>query len=175
VIPPLRYTLARLLTTNVAAHTQTFDFHGGREPGAFPRVQSPKRTSAQVYAVSAEESSGQRGISAAAGARALDFHIFRLSWCRLICAIWRRSQARCACLYEKCDSCGPFEVLFELNGRKSSYRDEICDYVHNHSRMHEVVGIESAPFGALSFRNCRLSDFAIKMGVELSSSHDYHL
>ena len=39
------------------------------------------------------------------------------------------------------DPAALFEVLFESNGWKSSWRDGIFDYVHYHSQIHEVLGI----------------------------------
>jgi len=39
------------------------------------------------------------------------------------------------------DPAALFEVLFERNGWKNSWRDGIYDYVHYHSQIHEVLGI----------------------------------
>ncbi len=39
------------------------------------------------------------------------------------------------------DPAALFEVLFESNGWKSSWRDGIFDCVHYHSQIHEVLGI----------------------------------
>jgi uncharacterized protein YjlB len=39
------------------------------------------------------------------------------------------------------DPAAVFEVLFESNGWGDSWRDGIYDYVHYHSRIHEVLGI----------------------------------
>jgi len=39
------------------------------------------------------------------------------------------------------DPAAAFEVLFEANGWSDCWRDGIYDYVHYHSRIHEVLGI----------------------------------
>jgi uncharacterized protein YjlB len=39
------------------------------------------------------------------------------------------------------DPAAIFEVLFNRNGWKSSWRDGIYDYVHYHAEIHEVLGI----------------------------------
>jgi uncharacterized protein YjlB len=39
------------------------------------------------------------------------------------------------------DPAAVFEDLFESNGWGDSWRDGIYDYVHYHSRIHEVLGI----------------------------------
>lgn len=39
------------------------------------------------------------------------------------------------------DPAAVFEELFELNGWSNSWRNGIYDYVHYHSRIHEVLGI----------------------------------
>jgi uncharacterized protein YjlB len=39
------------------------------------------------------------------------------------------------------DPAAIMEELFELNGRGDSWRNGIYDYVHYHSRIHEVLGI----------------------------------
>ena len=39
------------------------------------------------------------------------------------------------------DPAAVFEKLFERNGWGDSWRDGIYDYVHYHSRIHEVLGI----------------------------------
>jgi uncharacterized protein YjlB len=44
-------------------------------------------------------------------------------------------------LPESYDPAAVFEVLFESNGWADSWRDGIYDYVHYHSRIHEVLGI----------------------------------
>jgi uncharacterized protein YjlB len=42
---------------------------------------------------------------------------------------------------KKLDPAAVFEELFESNGWGDSWRDGIYDYVHYHSRIHEVLGI----------------------------------
>ena len=42
---------------------------------------------------------------------------------------------------EKLDPAAVFEELFENNGWGDSWRNGIYDYVHYHSRIHEVLGI----------------------------------
>lgn len=44
-------------------------------------------------------------------------------------------------LPESLDPAAIFETLFESNGWNDSWRDGIYDYVHYHSRTHEVLGI----------------------------------
>jgi uncharacterized protein YjlB len=44
-------------------------------------------------------------------------------------------------LPEELDPAAVFEHLFESNGWRDSWRDGIYDYVHYHSRIHEVLGI----------------------------------
>jgi uncharacterized protein YjlB len=44
-------------------------------------------------------------------------------------------------LPQECDPAAVFEDLFEQNGWGDSWRDGIYDYVHYHSRIHEVLGI----------------------------------
>jgi uncharacterized protein YjlB len=39
------------------------------------------------------------------------------------------------------DPAAVYEDLFESNGWKDSWRDSIFDYVHYHSRIHEVLGV----------------------------------
>ena len=42
---------------------------------------------------------------------------------------------------EKLDPAAVFEELFKSNGWGDSWRNGIYDYVHYHSRIHEVLGI----------------------------------
>jgi uncharacterized protein YjlB len=44
-------------------------------------------------------------------------------------------------LPDDCDPAAVFEDLFARNGWDDSWRDGIYDYVHYHSRIHEVLGI----------------------------------
>src|SRR5204863_8146800 len=54
------------------------------------------------------------------------------------------------------DPAAVFEQLFERNGWGDSWRDGIYDYVHYHSRIHEVLGIArgqgKVQFGGLKGR-----------------------
>ena len=45
------------------------------------------------------------------------------------------------CLPKNLDPAAVFEELFESNGWGDSWRNGIYDYVHYHSRIHEVLGI----------------------------------
>lgn len=47
----------------------------------------------------------------------------------------------CVQLKETYDAAAIIEDLFEANGWADSWRDDIYDYVHYHSRIHEVLGI----------------------------------
>jgi uncharacterized protein YjlB len=47
----------------------------------------------------------------------------------------------CVQLKETYDPAAIIEDLFEANGWANSWRDGIYDYVHYHSRVHEVLGI----------------------------------
>lgn len=44
-------------------------------------------------------------------------------------------------LPEQCDPAGIFANVFERNGWGSSWRNGNYDYVHYHSRIHEVLGL----------------------------------
>jgi uncharacterized protein YjlB len=52
--------------------------------------------------------------------------------------IYYRSPVRLA---QAQDPAAVFETLFESNGWKDSWRNGIYDYLHYHSRTHEVLGI----------------------------------
>jgi uncharacterized protein YjlB len=58
------------------------------------------------------------------------------------------------------DPAAVFEALFESNGWGSSWRNGIYDYVHYHSRIHEVLGIArgsgEAQFGGNNGRRLKL-------------------
>lgn len=58
------------------------------------------------------------------------------------------------------DSAAVFEELFERNGWADSWRNGIYDYVHYHSRIHEVLGVArgtaSVRFGGANGRTLRL-------------------
>lgn len=47
-------------------------------------------------------------------------------------------------LPDSLDPAAIFEELFESNGWGNSWRDSIYDYVHYHSRIHEVLGFAAA-------------------------------
>jgi uncharacterized protein YjlB len=63
-------------------------------------------------------------------------------------------------LTKKYDPAAVFEELFESNGWGDSWRNGIYDYVHYHSRIHEVLGIASGEgkvqFGGHLGRTLRL-------------------
>ena len=65
------------------------------------------------------------------------------------------------------DPAALFEVLFEGNGWKGTWRDGIYDYAHYHSRTHEVLGIArgkaTVRFGGATGRvvNLKAGDVAI--------------
>jgi uncharacterized protein YjlB len=65
------------------------------------------------------------------------------------------------------DPAAVFEDLFESNGWGDSWRDGIYDYVHYHSRIHEVLGIARGEgkvrFGGMKGRtvNMKAGDVAI--------------
>lgn len=58
------------------------------------------------------------------------------------------------------DPAAVFEELFESNGWGDSWRDGIYDYVHYHSRIHEVLGIArgqgEVQFGGLKGRTIQM-------------------
>jgi uncharacterized protein YjlB len=58
------------------------------------------------------------------------------------------------------DPAAVFEDLFESNGWGDSWRDGIYDYVHYHSRIHEVLGIArgqgTVQFGGIKGRTIKM-------------------
>jgi uncharacterized protein YjlB len=56
-----------------------------------------------------------------------------------------------------------FEDLFDSNGWGDSWRDGIYDYVHYHSRIHEVLGIARGT-GKVQFGGRRGCTLALKAG-----------
>jgi uncharacterized protein YjlB len=63
----------------------------------------------------------------------------------------------------KLDPAGVLEVLFESNGWGQSWRDGIYDYVHYHSRIHEVMGIARGT-GKVQFGGNRGRVLTLKAG-----------
>jgi uncharacterized protein YjlB len=61
------------------------------------------------------------------------------------------------------DPAAVFEDLFEKNGWGDSWRDGIYDYVHYHSRIHEVLGIARGT-GKVQFGGKRGRTLALKVG-----------
>lgn len=61
------------------------------------------------------------------------------------------------------DPAALFEVLFERNGWKNSWRDGIYDYVHYHSQIHEVLGIARGHV-TVRFGGSRGRAFKLKAG-----------
>jgi uncharacterized protein YjlB len=61
------------------------------------------------------------------------------------------------------DPAAVFEELFEKNGWGDSWRDGIYDYVHYHSRIHEVLGIARGS-GKVQFGGKRGRTIALKAG-----------
>jgi uncharacterized protein YjlB len=61
------------------------------------------------------------------------------------------------------DPAAAFEDLFESNGWGDSWRDGIYDYVHYHSRIHEVLGIARG-HGKVRFGGKRGRTFTLKAG-----------
>jgi uncharacterized protein YjlB len=66
-------------------------------------------------------------------------------------------------LPEQLDPAAVFEDLFESNGWGDSWRDGIYDYVHYHSRIHEVLGIARGQ-GKVQFGGPRGRTFNLKAG-----------
>ena len=52
-----------------------------------------------------------------------------------------RHLSRGSAVSENLDPAAVLEELFECNGWGDSWRNDIYDYVHYHSRIHEVLGI----------------------------------
>jgi uncharacterized protein YjlB len=71
--------------------------------------------------------------------------------------IWYRSPVR---LRGARDPASVFEELFALNGWRDSWRDGIYDFLHFHTRTHEVLGIArgqvEAQFGGAHGKTIRL-------------------
>lgn len=66
-------------------------------------------------------------------------------------------------LYDEHDPAAVFEDLFETNGWDDSWRNSIYDYVHYHSRIHEVLGIARGE-GRVRFGGSTGSIFKMKAG-----------
>jgi uncharacterized protein YjlB len=61
------------------------------------------------------------------------------------------------------DPAAVFEDLFESNGWGDSWRDGIYDYVHYHSRIHEVLGIARGQ-GKVQFGGIKGRTIKVKAG-----------
>lgn len=61
------------------------------------------------------------------------------------------------------DPAAAIEDLFEANGWRDTWRDGIYDYVHYHSRIHEVLGIARAK-GRVRFGGKKGRTFTLKAG-----------
>jgi uncharacterized protein YjlB len=61
------------------------------------------------------------------------------------------------------DPAAIFEDLFESNGWGDSWRDGIYDYVHYHSRIHEVLGVSRGE-GKVQFGGIKGRTFKMKAG-----------
>ena len=55
------------------------------------------------------------------------------------------------------------EALFEANGWGDTWRDGIYDYVHYHSRIHEVLGVARGS-GKVRFGGAKGSSLSLKAG-----------
>jgi uncharacterized protein YjlB len=66
-------------------------------------------------------------------------------------------------LPESLDPAAVFEELFDINGWGDSWRDGIYDYVHYHSRIHEVLGIARGS-GKVRFGGTKGRTITIKAG-----------
>jgi uncharacterized protein YjlB len=67
-------------------------------------------------------------------------------------------------LLDGLDPAAVFEDLFERNGWGDSWRDGIYDYVHYHSRIHEVLGIARGT-GKVQFGGARGRTLSLKAGA----------
>jgi uncharacterized protein YjlB len=61
------------------------------------------------------------------------------------------------------DPAAVFEVLFERNGWDDSWRNGIYDYVHYHSRIHEVLGVARG-HGKVQFGGLKGRTMSVKAG-----------
>jgi uncharacterized protein YjlB len=61
------------------------------------------------------------------------------------------------------DPAALFEILFERNGWKDSWRNGVYDYVHYHSQIHEVLGIARGRV-TVRFGGSRGRAFSLKAG-----------
>ncbi|WP_346348024.1 cupin [Bradyrhizobium sp. 139] len=66
-------------------------------------------------------------------------------------------------LDERHDAAAVVEDLFEANGWGDTWRDSIYDYVHYHSRIHEVLGIARGK-GRVRFGGKKGRTFTLKAG-----------
>jgi uncharacterized protein YjlB len=66
-------------------------------------------------------------------------------------------------LPESLDPAAAFEDLFDSNGWADSWRDGIYDYVHYHSRIHEVLGIARGS-GTVRFGGPKGRTLTVKAG-----------
>lgn len=66
-------------------------------------------------------------------------------------------------LPDRLDPAAVFEDLFERNGWGDSWRNGIYDYVHYHSRIHEVLGIARGT-AKVRFGGTRARTLALKAG-----------
>lgn len=61
------------------------------------------------------------------------------------------------------DPAAVLEALFEANGWGDTWRDGIYDYVHYHSRIHEVLGVARGS-GKVRFGGAKGSSLSLKAG-----------
>jgi uncharacterized protein YjlB len=77
---------------------------------------------------------------------------------------WPLVIYRGAVNFDKChDPAAVIEDLFEANGWRDTWRNGIYDYVHYHSRIHEVLGIAGGK-GRVRFGGNRGRIFTLKAG-----------